>query len=280
MKYLVVGAKGQLGQELVKLLSERNLDFVAYGSSALDITDRNKVLEVFRSEQPNVILDAAAYTAVDNAEDEGKDVNWLVNAEGSKNLAEAAKEIGATLIYVSTDYVFNGIKSGFYLENDIVNPQNEYGKSKLAGEYATATSGAKYYIVRTSWVFGEFGNNFVYTMQRLGSKLEKLSVVNDQHGRPTWTRTLSEFMIHLTNVEAEYGIYHLSNDGEATWYEFANEILKDVDVTVEPVSSEQFPTKAYRPENSVMNLTKAKATGFKIPSWQEALQMFKDSISQ
>lgn len=275
MKYLVAGANGQLGQELVKLLNERQATFVAFDSHNMDITDRNRVLEVFEAEKPDVILDAAAYTAVDAAEDEGKDLNWAVNSDGSKNLADAAKQIDANLVFVSTDYVFGGTKEGAYLETDPVGPKNEYGKAKLAGEQAIQASGVQYYIVRTSWVFGEFGNNFVYTMQKLGKKLDKLTVVNDQKGRPTWTRTLAEFMMHLVAVDAEQGIYNLSNDSEATWYEFAKEILRDEDVDVEPVTSDVFPTKAYRPANSVLDLSKAKSTGFEILPWQEALHFFE-----
>lgn len=277
MKYLVVGAKGQLGQELVKLLMEHNFDYISYESTELDITDRTKVFEIFKKEKPDVILDAAAYTAVDKAESEGKDINWLVNVEGTKNLAEAAKEINATLIFVSTDYVFDGTKVGSYLETDIVNPQNEYGKAKLAGERAVLKSGSKYFIIRTSWVFGEFGNNFVHTMQRLGRDLDTVKVVNDQYGRPTWTRTLAEFMLHLIATTPEQGVYNLSNDGTATWYEFANEILRDENVTVLPVTSTEFPTSATRPKNSVLDLQKSKDTGFNIPTWIEALHLFEQS---
>ncbi|MCS8561641.1 MULTISPECIES: dTDP-4-dehydrorhamnose reductase [Weissella] len=280
MKYLVVGANGQLGQELVKLLRERQEQFVAFDSRGLDITNRSLVFEVFETEKPDVILDAAAYTAVDAAEDEGKELNWSVNADGSKNLADAAKFIGAKLVFVSTDYVFSGAKKGMYLESDPVEPKNEYGKAKLAGERAIQASGVQYYVVRTSWVFGEFGNNFVHTMQKLGKKLEKLTVVDDQKGRPTWTRTLAEFMMHLIKVDAEQGVYNLSNDGEASWYEFAKEILRDEEVDIEPVSSNEFPTKAYRPANSVLHLGKAKSTGFEIPSWQDALHMFEASDHQ
>lgn len=274
MKYFVVGANGQLGMEVVKLLNERGEKYVAYGSQELDITNRDRVFEFMLDEKPDVVLDAAAYTAVDKAEDEGKERNWAVNSDGTKNLADAVAVVNATIVYVSTDYVFSGDSSGAYLETDKVNPQNEYGKSKLAGEIAVQDSGARYYIVRTSWVFGEFGNNFVYTMQKLGKKLDELSVVNDQNGRPTWTRTLAEFMIHLNESNSKLGIYNLSNDNDATWYEFAKEILKNENVTIKPVSSNEFPTKAYRPKNSVLDLTKAKSTGFYIPTWQDALKKF------
>lgn len=274
MKYLIVGAKGQLGQELQHLLSNQHVEFVAFDADELDITNREQVFETLQSINPDVVLDAAAYTAVDAAEDEGKELNWLVNAEGTKNLADAVAKIDSILVYVSTDYVFDGTKDGEYLESDVTHPMNEYGKAKLAGEDAVLNSGAKAYIVRTSWVFGEYGNNFVFTMQKLAQKLDKLTVVDDQLGRPTWTKTLAQFMMHLISVEADYGIYHLSNDGEATWYEFAKEILKDEDVVVEPVTSDAFPQKAYRPKKSVMSLEKSKKTGFKILDWKQALSQF------
>lgn len=280
MKYLVTGAHGQLGQELQKLLKERNLPFVAFDSKQLDITDRTAVMTVFAAEQPDVVLHAAAYTKVDQAEDEGRSINWEVNVVGTKNIADAAKQAGAKLVAVSTDYVFDGLNVSEYTETDAVNPQNAYGRAKLAGELAVTESGADAYIVRTSWVFGEFGNNFVYTMQRLAASHPKLTVVNDQLGRPTWTRTLAEFMLHLVAVDAEYGIYHLSNDETATWFDFAKEILKDVAVEVAPVTSAEFPQKAYRPKHSVMSLAKAKATGFVIPSWQEALRQFQRSLTE
>lgn len=274
MKYLITGAHGQLGQEVQKLLRERGLTFVAYDSKALDITNREAVMATFKAEQPDVVLHAAAYTKVDLAEDEGRAMNWQVNVTGTKNIADAAKQYGAKLVAVSTDYVFDGLNVGEYRETDPVNPRNAYGRAKLAGELAVTESGAAAYIVRTSWVFGEFGNNFVYTMQRLAESHPKLTVVNDQLGRPTWTRTLAEFMLHLIAVEATYGIYHLSNDETATWFDFAKEILKDTTVVVEPVTSAEFPQKAYRPKHSVMNLEKAKATGFEILSWRKALNKF------
>lgn len=274
MKYLITGAHGQLGQELQKLLRERGLTVVAYDSKALDITNREAVMATFKAEQPDVVLHAAAYTIVDLAEDEGRAMNWQVNVTGTKNIADATKQYGAKLVAVSTDYVFDGLNVGEYRETDPVNPRNAYGRAKLAGELAVTESGAAAYIVRTSWVFGEFGNNFVYTMQRLAESHPKLTVVNDQLGRPTWTRTLAEFMLHLIAVEATYGVYHLSNDETATWFDFAKEILKDTAVEVEPVTSAEFPQKAYRPKHSVMNLEKAKATGFEIASWREALKRF------
>ena len=274
MKFLVTGANGQLGQELQKLLRERELDFVAFDSKQLDITNRVAVFATFEQVQPDVVLHAAAYTKVDVAEDEGRELNWQVNVNGTKNVTDAAKQYGAKLVAISTDYVFDGTQNNDYVETDAVNPQNAYGRAKLAGELAVTESGADAYIVRTSWVFGEFGNNFVYTMQRLATTHPKLTVVNDQLGRPTWTRTLAEFMLHLIDVQATYGVYHLSNAGTTTWFEFAREILKDTNVDVAPVTSAEFPQKAYRPRHSVMGLEKAESTGFEILNWREALEMF------
>ncbi|MBZ5996182.1 dTDP-4-dehydrorhamnose reductase [Leuconostoc gelidum subsp. gasicomitatum] len=274
MKYLVTGANGQLGQELQKLLRERGLDFMAFDSKQLDITNRVAFFATFEQVQPDVVLHAAAYTKVDVAEDAGRELNWQVNVNGTKNVADASKTYGAKLVAVSTDYVFDGTKNSDYVETDAVNPQNAYGRAKLAGELAVTESGADAYIVRTSWVFGEFGNNFVYTMQRLAATHPKLTVVNDQLGRPTWTRTLAEFILHLVDVRATYGVYHLSNAGTTTWFDFAREILKDTDVEVAPVTSAEFPQKAYRPRHSVMSLDKAESTGFEILNWREALNAF------
>lgn len=156
--------------------------------------------------------------------------------------------------------------------DDQTNPLNEYGRTKLLGEQAVQEILEDYYIVRTSWVFGVYGHNFVFTMQKLAETRDQLTIVNDQFGRPTWTRTLAEFMVYLVQEKAPYGIYHLSNDNSCSWYEFAKEILKDnTNVTVSPVTSEEFPQKATRPQYSVMDLSKAKNLGFSIPTWQEAL---------
>lgn len=280
MKFWILGAGGQLGQELVHLSEARGLDVQAFTSKELDITNLDLVLKKAKEEWPDVILDAAAYTKVDLAEDEGKELNWHVNALGTKNLVNVSRLIDAKLVYVSTDYVFDGTSKDEYLEDALVKPQNEYGRAKLAGEFAILNSDVKAYIVRTSWVFGEYGNNFVYTMQRLAKQHPRLTIVADQFGRPTWTKTLAEFMLHLIEVEAEYGVYHLSNDNTASWFEFATQILADVDVEVAPITSDEFPQKAYRPKNSVMSLAKAKATGFEIPTWQDALSQFLNNTNK
>lgn len=200
--------------------------------------------------------------------------NWQVNEDGTRNVAEAAKRVGAKMVYISTDYVFDGTNSDEYQVDDPTNPKNEYGKAKLAGEQAVKDALDDYYIIRTSWVFGKYGKNFVYTMLRLAKDHDKLTVVDDQFGRPTWTRTLAEFMIYLVDNDQPFGTYQLSNEGSCSWYEFASEILKDKDVEVAPVTSEAYPQKAYRPRHSIMNLDKAENTGFKILRWQEALQKF------
>ncbi|EFQ56512.1 dTDP-4-dehydrorhamnose reductase [Streptococcus downei] len=275
---LITGSKGQLGTELRYLLDERNEEYVAVDVAEMDITDAAKVDEVFAQVKPSLVYHCAAYTAVDAAEDEGKELDYAINVTGTENIAKAAAKYGATLVYISTDYVFDGQKpvGQEWLETDQPDPQTEYGRTKRLGEEAVEKYLDHYYIIRTAWVFGNYGKNFVFTMQNLAKTHPRLTVVNDQHGRPTWTRTLAEFMTYVTENQKNFGYYHLSNDAteDTTWYDFAKEILKDTDVEVAPVDSSQFPAKAKRPLNSTMSLAKAKATGFVIPTWQEALQEF------
>lgn len=278
MSILITGANGQLGTELCYLLDERNIPYTATDSSSMDITDKDMVKRKIQEINPSFIFHCAAYTAVDKAEGEGKEVNEQVNVWGTKNIAEAAESIEATLVYISTDYVFDGMKNEEYRTDDQPNPQNEYGRAKLEGEKLIEEISSKFYIVRTSWVFGEYGQNFVYTMKRLAQNHSVLTVVDDQMGRPTWTRTLAEFLFYLFEKEPEYGIYHLSNDNSCSWYEFACEILKEVDVEVKPVTSAEFPQKAKRPPHSILDLSKAKEIQFTIPTWQEALETFKRKI--
>ncbi|EJE99280.1 dTDP-4-dehydrorhamnose reductase [Liquorilactobacillus mali] len=269
---LVTGGSGQLGSELRYLLDEKKIEYVAPSSKELNITDEKSVMQYVEKLRPSVIYHCAAYTAVDAAEDDGKELNYLVNNVGTVNMAKAAAKVDAIIIYISTDYVFDGnLTDGEYTVEAQTNPLNEYGKAKLAGEKAIQNFASKYYIIRTSWVFGQYGKNFVFTMQRLAKQHPKVTVVADQFGRPTWTRTLAEFMTYAVENHVDYGIYHLSNDNTCTWYDFASEILKDEDVVVEPLTSEQFPQKATRPAHSIMDLSKVKSTGFKIPTWQDAL---------
>ena len=278
---LLTGGNGQLGTELRHLLDEKGVKYVSTDAKEMDITDAQATMDYITNLKPTVIYHCAAYTAVYKAEDEGKALDEKINVDGTRNVALAAKEVGATLVYISTDYVFDGkLKDGEYAVDAPINPLNEYGRTKALGEKAVQEIMDDYYIIRTSWVFGKYGHNFVFTMQKLAETRDELTIVNDQFGRPTWTRTLAEFMYFVIDQKAPFGIYHLSNDNACSWYEFAKEILKDTDVKVLPVTSEQFPQKATRPQYSVMDLSKAKALGFHIPTWQEALQGMLAAVAQ
>ncbi|MFD2306513.1 dTDP-4-dehydrorhamnose reductase [Enterococcus termitis] len=278
---LLTGGNGQLGTELRHLLDEQGIDYVSTDSQEMDITDAEQTMTFITELKPEVIYHCAAYTAVDKAEDEGKELDEKINVDGTRNVALAAKKIDATLVYVSTDYVFDGTKKeDTYKTDDQTNPQNEYGRTKLLGEQIVQEIMEKYYIIRTSWVFGQYGHNFVFTMQRLAETNKQLTVVDDQFGRPTWTRTLAEFMTFVIKQKAPYGVYHLSNDNSCSWYEFAKEILKNTEVEVLPVDSSKFPQKAIRPKYSVMDLSKTKELGFKIPTWQEALEAMLAQVTK
>ena len=274
MKILITGAQGQLGTELRHLLDARGITYRATDAKHLDITDEAAVNQYFADYQPDVVYHCAAYTAVDKAEDEAKALNQLVNVDGTRNLAKAAAKVDATLVYISTDYVFDGDSKEIYTVDDQPAPRNEYGRAKYEGEQQVQKYLKKYYIIRTSWVFGEYGHNFVYTMLNLAKTHKELTVVDDQYGRPSWTKTLAEFMTFAVDQHLDYGIYHLSNDNSCNWYEFASAILADKDVTVKPVSSAEYPQKAWRPRHSILDLSKTKATGFEIPTWQDALKDF------
>ena len=278
---LLTGGNGQLGTELRHLLDEKGVKYVSTDAKEMDITDAQATMDYITNLKPTVIYHCAAYTAVDKAEDEGKALDEKINVDGTRNVALAAKKVGATLVYISTDYVFDGkLKDGEYAVDAPINPLNEYGRTKALGEKAVQEIMDDYYIIRTSWVFGKYGHNFVFTMQKLAETRDELTIVNDQFGRPTWTRTLAEFMYFVIDQKAPFGIYHLSNDNACSWYEFAKEILKDTNVKVSPVTSEQFPQKATRPQYSVMDLSKAKALGFHIPTWQEALKGMLAAVAQ
>lgn len=280
MTVLITGANGQLGTELKKLLDQKEITYIAADVSQMDITDAEAVDTFVKEVNPQVIYHCAAYTAVDKAEDEGKELNQLINVDGTRNVAKAANKYSATIVYISTDYVFDGNKLEEYKVDDQPNPENEYGRAKYEGELEIQKYASKFYIIRTSWVYGEFGANFVFTMQKLAQSHPKLTVVNDQFGRPTWTRNLAEFMTFLVSKEAEYGIYHFSNDNSCSWFEFAKEILKDAEVEVLPVDSSAYPQKAKRPAHSIMDLSKTKALGYDIPTWQEALKDMLESLNK
>ena len=279
MKYVITGGTGQLGTELTKMLENLGWDFTSFDSSALNIENQEQVKNILFKEQPDVVFHCAAYTAVDAAEDEGKDRNWSVNVEGTKNVAEICRELNCQMVYISTDYVFDGVSNEEYKETDQTNPLNEYGKAKLAGEQIVKEIIEKHYTIRTSWVYGEYGANFVYTMKRLAETHSELTVIDDQLGRPTWTKNLAEFMIYLVETNQDYGTYHFSNLGSGSWFDFAKEILKDSKVRVEPILTRDYYQKAQRPKKSIMSLSKALNTGFVIPHWKDALSEFKQSIN-
>ncbi|MGN4614432.1 dTDP-4-dehydrorhamnose reductase [Bacillus cereus group sp. MYBK71-2] len=275
MRVLVTGAKGQLGQDVVKLLKEQTWEVFGFGREELNITDEKQVSEKVLLIQPDIIIHTAAYTQVDQAESD-EEVAFKVNAEGTKYLAQAAEAVGAKFCYVSTDYVFDGTKDTPYKTDDQTNPQTVYGKSKLVGEQYTREYCSKSYIVRTSWVFGLYGNNFVKTMLRLAEENKELGVVHDQVGSPTYTADLARFIISLVQTD-KYGVYHGSNSGVCSWYEFAKEIFKqsEIEVIVNPLKTEDFPRPAVRPKYSVLDKGMIQQNGFEaLPDWKVALGNF------
>lgn len=279
VKYLITGGTGQLGTELTEMLKESGAEYVSFGSATLNIEDESQVKKILSEEKPDVVFHCAAFTAVDVAED-NIEKNWAVNVKGTENVAKVCKEIDCIMVYISTDYVFDGTSEDEYLENSPTNPLNEYGKAKLAGEKVVEETLDKHYIIRTSWVFGQYGSNFVYTMKRLSEKYDELTVINDQIGRPTWTVSLTKFMIHLTDTEQAYGTYHFSNQGTCSWYDFAVEILKDTNVKVKPILTKDYNQKAERPKRSIMSIDKALDTKILIPHWKDALTEFEQVIDK
>lgn len=279
MKVLITGIQGQLGFDVAKVLGARKVEYYAPALEELDITDRQMVLKMLEDYYPDAVIHCAAYTAVDRAEEEPEKC-WAVNVDGTRNIAEGCKKIGAKMLYISTDYVFEGTGEQFYKETDPVNPQNVYGASKLAGELVLKSFLEKYFIVRTSWAFGENGNNFVKTMLRLAETKTEVSVVCDQIGSPTYTGDLAPLLCDIVETE-EYGTYHATNEGVCAWAEFAKEIfrLAGKKVTVRPITSEEHPAKAKRPKNSRLDKQKVIKTGFmKLPDWKEALERYFGQI--
>ncbi|MCE5169392.1 dTDP-4-dehydrorhamnose reductase [Paenibacillus profundus] len=278
MNILVTGANGQLGADVVRLFSEKGHHVVGLGRVQLDITNAIMCNNVIDEIQPDAVIHCAAYTAVDNAETD-QDNAYLVNAIGTRNIAVAAERIKAKMCYISTDYVFDGTSSSPYYEYDNTNPLTVYGKSKRAGEQLVQSLCSRWFIVRTSWVYGASGNNFVKTMLKIGEERDSLQVVNDQWGSPTYTCDLTLFLEELVMTE-KYGIYHASNTGICTWYEFAQAIFEEakMPVKVEPCTTEQFPRPAPRPRYSAMEPMAIRVNGLApIRHWREAL---KDYMNQ
>lgn len=284
MKVLITGKNGQVGSCLVSQLTDiPSIDFLALGREELDITNADQVNEVVNKYQPTVIINAAAYTAVDKAESEVELAN-AINNIGPKNLAKAASSVNAVILHISTDYVFAGNKHGLYTENDEVNPQGVYGQTKLAGEQSVAQECAEHIILRTAWVFSEYGNNFVKTMLRLAQTRDTLGVVGDQYGGPTYAGDIAKALINIAQQlqqgDDKFGVYNYSGYPHVSWQEFATEIFAkalsqqviETPITVNAISTSEYPTPAKRPANSKLDCSKI-TTNFSVqPSdWKAAL---------
>lgn len=285
MRILLTGKSGQVGYEL-----ERSLQVVgkvtALDRSQLDLNNFDQIRRVVREIKPSLIINPAAYTAVDSAESE-IELAMRINGEAPRILAEEGAKVGAAMIHYSTDYVFDGTKSGAYRETDPSNPVNVYGKSKYIGERGVQEAGIPYLILRTSWVYGMHGKNFLKTVLRLAKERRELSIVDDQHGAPTWSRTIAEATAHIITLTMDRegncdrfaelsGIYHLSAKGSTSWFGFAKAILQNAgieDCKLNPIPSEQYPTPAQRPENSRLSCNLLEKTFTCLPEWDYALNL-------
>ena len=272
MKLLVTGVKGQLGYDVCKVLSARGIEHRGVDIEDFDITNAQAAHDYIAAYRPDGVIHCSAWTAVDRAEDELEKVR-AVNAEGPRNIASVCKEIGAKLVYISTDYVFPGTGDRFYEPDDPTGPLGAYGVTKLEGERAVQALLERYFIVRVSWVFGKNGSNFIKTMLRLAETKSELNVVCDQIGSPTYTADLAPLLCDMV-VSEKYGVYHATNEGICSWAEFAEEIfrLAGKDVKVNPVPTSEYPTRAARPLNSRMSKAKLEEMGFsRLPDWHNAL---------
>ena len=280
MKILVTGYNGQLGYDVVKELNSRSVECRGVDREDFDITDRDETVGYICDYAPDAVIHCAAYTAVDRAEDDEENCR-KVNADGTENIAVACEKLRAKMLYVSTDYVYGGDGEAPFETDSPTNPKNVYGVSKLEGEKAVMKYIDKFFIVRTSWVFGINGNNFVKTMLRLGDEKESLNVVCDQVGSPTYTPDLARLICDLIVTE-KYGIYHGTNENFCSWAEFAAEIMKlgGKKTVINPVPSSEYPTKAERPHNSRLSKKCLDEAGIKrLPTWQDALKRFLKEMS-
>ena len=280
IKVLVTGAGGQLGHDVAERLKFLGIQCIAADLADFDLTDREQTEAYIVKAKPDVVVHCAAFTAVDKAEEE-KERCYAVNVEGTKAVAAACRRIDAKLVYLSTDYVFSGQGSQPQAEEQAVSPLNYYGYSKAKGEEAVRELVEKHFIVRTSWVFGKHGGNFVKTMLNLANK-EELNVVCDQIGSPTYTKDLAVFLCELLQTK-KYGAYHAAGSGQCSWYEFAREIFKcaGLKVKVNPVPTSQYPTKAARPLNSRLAKTKLRENGFAcLPPWEDALKRYLKELAE
>ena len=275
MKILVTGYNGQLGYDVVKELNSRSVECRGVDREDFDITDRDETVGYICDYAPDAVIHCAAYTAVDRAEDDEENCR-KVNADGTENIAVACEKLRAKMLYVSTDYVYGGDGEAPFETDSPTNPKNVYGVTKLEGEKAVMKYIDKFFIVRTSWVFGINGNNFVKTMLRLGDEKESLNVVCDQVGSPTYTPDLARLICDLI-VTDKYGIYHGTNENYCSWAEFAAEIMKlgGKKTVINPVPSSEYPAKAERPHNSRLSKKCLDEAGIKrLPIWQDALKRF------
>lgn len=272
MRVLVTGANGQLGYDVVQHLNELGIEHLGVDRNVLDITNQDAVSKILTSYGPDVVIHCAAYTAVDKAENDRENC-YAVNVLGTRYIAEVCQNIDAKMVYISTDYVFDGEGNEPFKETDQPNPINYYGQTKYEGELEVQKLLKKYYIVRISWVFGNHGSNFVKTMLRLGKEKKEVSVVCDQIGSPTYTPDLAKLLVEMIQTD-KYGIYHATNEGYCSWYEFACEIFKQagMDVKVKPIRTSQYPTLARRPLNSRISKQKLDNQRLKrLTSWENAL---------
>ena len=275
MKIIVTGVNGQLGHDVVKELNKKdNYEVLGIDINDLDITNKLDVENFIFDTNPDIIIHCAAYTSVDDAEI-NKKLCYNVNFNGTKYLVNSAKMIDAKFVYISTDYVFSGNKKSEYTVDDKPDPRSYYGKTKYLGEIETLKHD-KHFILRISWVFGKNGNNFIKTMLRLSKEKKVLKIVEDQIGSPTYTKDLSKLIVDIIDSD-KYGIYNVTNEGNCSWYEFALKIFEysKIQIKVYPILTDQFPTRAERPKNSLMSKKKLIKNGFEpLPSWEDALKRY------
>lgn len=272
---LVTGANGQLGFDIIKELNKRNIECLGIDKEKLDITDEKGVNDYIVKLNPDCVIHCAAYTAVDKAEDENE-ICHKVNVCGTENIAKTCKKVNAKMIYISTDYVFDGQGDNYFEVNGNINPLSFYGKTKYEGELKVKENLDKYFIVRISWVFGVNGNNFIKTMIRLGKEKEGLNVVYDQIGSPTYTADLAPLLCDMA-ISEKYGIYHATNEGTCSWAEFATAIMKKAGLNckINPIPTSEYKTKAVRPLNSRLSKRSLVDGGFELlPRWEDALDRY------